>query len=125
MWLLLAIPAVLQYDPAVDLNNLHHVKAIFRAPFLSGYLEDDTPIFVVGMPRSGSTLVEQMFASHSQVRAGQPSCGLQDGKRLGAPGADPPCVDSLQAVGALRFDMGVGVCMGRGGEGVGIATKLS
>lgn len=73
MWLLFAIP-VLQYDPAVDLNNLHHVKAIFRAPFLTGYLEDDTPIFVVGMPRSGSTLVEQMLASHSQVRSGQPPC---------------------------------------------------
>jgi tetratricopeptide (TPR) repeat protein len=27
----------------------------------------DTPIFVVGMPRAGSTLVEQILASHSQV----------------------------------------------------------
>ena len=28
-----------------------------------------TPIFIVGMPRSGSTLVEQVLASHSQVEA--------------------------------------------------------
>jgi tetratricopeptide (TPR) repeat protein len=28
---------------------------------------DDAPIFVVGMPRSGSTLVEQILASHSAV----------------------------------------------------------
>eukprot|EP00775_Hariotina_reticulata_P011563 gene11563-11707_t len=61
--------AVVKYDPAVDQHNLHHIKAIFRAPFLSGHLEDNTPIFVVGMPRSGSTLVEQMLASHSQVWA--------------------------------------------------------
>jgi hypothetical protein len=29
--------------------------------------QDTTPIFVVGVPRSGSTLVEQILASHSKV----------------------------------------------------------
>jgi len=29
--------------------------------------EDDTPIFILGMPRSGSTLIEQILDSHSQV----------------------------------------------------------
>jgi len=28
---------------------------------------DDAPIFIVGLPRSGSTLIEQILASHSQV----------------------------------------------------------
>ena len=28
---------------------------------------DETPIFVVGLPRSGSTLVEQILASHPSV----------------------------------------------------------
>ncbi len=32
-------------------------------------LTDDRPIFIVGMPRSGSTLVEQILASHSEVEA--------------------------------------------------------
>jgi hypothetical protein len=27
------------------------------------------PIFIVGLPRSGSTLVEQILASHSQVES--------------------------------------------------------
>lgn len=31
---------------------------------------DKTPIFILGMPRSGTTLVEQIIASHSQVFAG-------------------------------------------------------
>ena len=30
---------------------------------------ETTPIFVLGMPRAGSTLVEQILASHSQVEA--------------------------------------------------------
>jgi hypothetical protein len=34
---------------------------------LVGGFEDEAPIFILGMHRSGSTLVEQILASHSQV----------------------------------------------------------
>ena len=44
---------------------------------------DETPIFVVGLPRSGSTLVEQILASHPSVwGAGKPIRCNQD-LRLG------------------------------------------
>lgn len=52
----------------LEQHNLKHIQAIFRAPMLSSSLQDDSAVFVVGMPRSGSTLVEQMLASHSEVR---------------------------------------------------------
>lgn len=41
----------------------------FRMAPTSG-IESERPIFVVGMPRSGTTLTEQILASHSRVAAG-------------------------------------------------------
>jgi len=47
------------------------VKETFTPEFFAAHKNsgvlDDTPIFVLGMPRSGTSLVEQILASHSQV----------------------------------------------------------
>jgi tetratricopeptide (TPR) repeat protein len=61
------------YDP-VDTETIYdRIIEMFDEEFLqkmAGVAESDiTPIFVVGLPRSGSTLIEQIFASHSQVDA--------------------------------------------------------
>lgn len=42
---------------------------VFYAQLLAGLggYPDPSPIFVVGMPRSGSTLIEQILSTHSQV----------------------------------------------------------
>jgi hypothetical protein len=50
-----------------DASNARRIMQVFRAPWVTSGLADASAIFVVGMPRSGSTLVEQMLASHSQV----------------------------------------------------------
>ncbi len=43
-----------------------YTREFFRARAAAGHT-DPAPIFIVGLPRSGSTLVEQILASHSQV----------------------------------------------------------
>ncbi len=61
------------YDP-VQTEVIHErIRAVFDADFLARHAgagdPDPAPIFVVGLPRSGSTLIEQILASHSQVDA--------------------------------------------------------
>lgn len=56
------------------LTLFERVEAAFDAPFLQRHsgsgASSRAPIFIIGMPRSGTTLVEQIFASHPRVRAG-------------------------------------------------------
>jgi len=60
-----------EYDAAETTAQLARSKALFTADFLAARAgqghPDPAPIFVVGLPRSGSTLVEQILASHTQV----------------------------------------------------------
>jgi tetratricopeptide (TPR) repeat protein len=44
-----------------------HLAAMTPAPVVAGVPQ---PIFILGFPRSGTTLTEQVIASHSRVRAG-------------------------------------------------------
>ncbi len=62
-------------------------------------VNDATPVFILGMPRSGSTLVEQILASHPQVTGGGELTLLRDTlndhcRQLGSP-PGPPCLHRL------------------------------
>jgi tetratricopeptide (TPR) repeat protein len=61
--------AEIDYDPAIAAAKLGRIEAAFGAERerRSGGDPSDLPIFVVGMPRSGSSLIEQILASHSRV----------------------------------------------------------
>ena len=62
---------LVNYDPVQTETVNNDLLAFFNKEFFAIHQEvgnpDPAPIFVLGMPRSGSTLVEQIIASHSQV----------------------------------------------------------
>ncbi|MGM0632941.1 MAG: tetratricopeptide repeat-containing sulfotransferase family protein [Pseudomonadota bacterium] len=57
------------YTRAIDALIEELTPEFFASAQNSG-IDSERPIFVVGMPRSGTTLTEQILASHSQVDAG-------------------------------------------------------
>ena len=62
------------YDEAATLASLERLKAVFTADLVRerrGAVDpSDVPVFIVGMPRSGTTLVEQILASHPAIFGG-------------------------------------------------------
>ena len=67
----------------------------------------EAPIFIVGLPRSGSTLVEQILASHSLVEGTMelPDIALIAQEQMRLPAGDPatPYPDVLASLDAGRF----------------------
>ena len=61
----------IEYDEATTLGRLARIEAMFTAALMrdkQGLGEPSSvPVFIVGMPRSGTTLVEQVLASHPKV----------------------------------------------------------
>jgi tetratricopeptide (TPR) repeat protein len=67
--------AEIRYRPALTENNTREQIKVCTSGFFAsrkgwGTPQHD-PIFIVGLPRSGSTLLEQILASHSQVEGTQ------------------------------------------------------
>jgi tetratricopeptide (TPR) repeat protein len=59
------------YDPATTTSAVQRAKRLFNKEFFASHegfgATAADPIFIVGLPRAGSTLVEQILASHSSV----------------------------------------------------------
>ncbi|MGB8326644.1 MAG: sulfotransferase, partial [Steroidobacteraceae bacterium] len=59
------------YDPDGTTSQVRRARALYTRQFFtarSGWgCQAPDPIFIVGLPRSGSTLLEQILASHSEV----------------------------------------------------------
>jgi tetratricopeptide (TPR) repeat protein len=63
--------AQLKYDEKEMLSLFERIRTTFSPELMQqkagGGDDSTTPVFIVGMPRSGTTLVEQILASHSKV----------------------------------------------------------
>src|SRR3546814_11025301 len=69
----------LQYRVEDDLDTMELIAQTFDAGYLArGHAghDDPRPLFVVGLPRSGTTLVDRILGSHPQVasKIGRASC---------------------------------------------------
>ena len=63
--------ASFDYSISKDQDLFSNIKTTFSSEFFSEHKgmgnQDATPIFILGMPRSGTSLVEQILASHPDV----------------------------------------------------------
>jgi len=60
-----------EYDEAKSLTQFERIRAVFNAELLDEKKRvgdpSFVPVFIIGMPRSGTSLVEQILASHPNV----------------------------------------------------------
>ena len=82
------------YDEARELAHLNAIAAAFSADRIAarrgGADAATRAVFVLGMPRSGTTLVEQILASHPEVHGAGELATLQDLVAQGLAGDDFP-----------------------------------
>jgi len=66
--------SLVRYDHAAHVERVDQLIAAFTrqaiAKMARATVRSDRPLFIVGMPRSGTSLVEQILASHPQVFGG-------------------------------------------------------
>lgn len=59
------------YSPDETALEMAEIRDVFSKDYFTGIgdagSQDETPIFILGMPRSGTSLVEQIISSHSAV----------------------------------------------------------
>lgn len=99
-----------QYDVQRDLDTVDQLIACFTAEKMSAPttgLVGNAPIFIVGMPRTGTTLVERILDKHSQLASGGElqDFAMEMVKLVGtnAGGAPPPREELIERSLEINF----------------------
>ena len=96
------------YDAPATTTRMRRAKALFHRSFFTRRAgagsHSTAPVFVVGLPRSGSTLIEQILASHPAVEGVGELPELMDMARGLARDRDAGPGDYFEAVAALSGD---------------------
>lgn len=91
--------ALIDYDPRATARWLRGIAEIFSADLLESMAgrgaASTMPVFVIGMPRSGTTLVEQILASHPDIHGAGELPHMQ--RLIDGSGAYPETVPGLDA----------------------------
>lgn len=100
--------ARLAYDEAGTLALFDRIRAVFTPELLrerqGGGHPSSVPVFIVGMPRSGSTLVEQMLSSHPAVFGAGERDDLRAAiRQAGADGGPVSFPEAVRTLPANRF----------------------
>jgi tetratricopeptide (TPR) repeat protein len=78
-----AVLSVANYDVGTEISVINQIIETCNARWLSDYTPPQAntsqkqPVFVVGLPRTGTTLVERILSSHSQVESADETFFMQ------------------------------------------------
>ena len=97
--IMLSISPVLPGDRVAFANAISTAISVYTRGYFKRYKKlgssSEEPIFIVGMPRSGTTLIEQMLSSHPDIGAvGEQTYLLAAGDRLVSV-TEPPVPENL------------------------------
>ncbi len=71
-----------QYDHNPHVVELNRLKAVYSATAIASLprsgIRSELPVFIVGMPRSGTSLLEQILSCHSKVHARGETMDISD-----------------------------------------------